>query len=79
LARYAIRATLTCPLLPHRPKIEMVLQQLPQQLPAGHLQPLLQHGVGQPVGLRAGQPAHRLIEALTGLGEQRCLIHRHVC
>jgi hypothetical protein len=51
--------------LPLRPKVQMILQQLPQQLPPVDLQSSLQLRVGQARRLLATQPRHHRLEAIT--------------
>lgn len=53
------------PRFPLRPQVQVILQQLPQQLPAVDLQSCLQLRVGQACRLLATQPGHHRLEAIT--------------
>jgi len=53
-----------------RPHLQMSLKQLPQQLPAVHGKPCLQHIVGQPCRFLTAQPRHHSLEATTRLAER---------
>jgi len=53
-----------------RPHLQMSLKQLPQQLPAVHGKPCLQHIVGQPCRFLTAQPRHHRLEATTRLAER---------
>ena len=52
------------PFLRRRPRVQVILQQPPLDLPAPHRQPFLQRRVIQPGRLRPGQPLLRLRERL---------------
>jgi len=57
-------------LLPHRPKIETVLQQLPQQRQPIGVQPFFQLSMGHPGRLATGQPRHQPVKPRVRRGER---------
>jgi len=67
------------PALPLRTQVQMVLQQLPEQLPALDLKPRLQLCMRQRCRLRAFQPGRHRLEATTRSGKHHRRGLHYVC